>query len=186
MKNFSVARADSAGVDLIERKPWTLVWWAAATIVLLFLPRLFIPGLAGGMNEWSGVRDVFASAGNPEAMKAASAKLQAMQSSHSPGMGFLWMMWSLFVSAILYNAAYRAVLQANSSSFGYLRIGMAEVWQFLVLIEQNQLVQAFEVALVLVIFVASLIAKAAGPAAAGWDMAANFILQQILARCQSL
>jgi len=186
MKNFSVARAYSAGVDLIERKPWTLVWWAAATIVLLFLPRLFIPGLAGGMNEWSGVRDVWASAGNPEAMKAASAKLQAMQSSHSPGMGFLWMMWSLFVSAILYNAAYRAVLQPNSSSFGYLRIGMAEVWQFLVLIVQFLLVLAYVVALVLVIFVAALIAKAAGPAAAGWIMAATFILLLLLTLWLSL
>lgn len=187
MKNFSVARAYSAGVDLIERKPWTLVWWAAATIVLLFLPRFFIPGLAGGMNEWAGVRDVWASAGNPEAMKAASEKLQAMQAANrNPGMGLLWMFWSLFVSAIFYNAAYRAVLQPQNSSFGYLRIGMAELWQFLVLIVQFLLVIAYALVMALVVFVAALAAHAVGPAAAGVIMAVTIVVLVILTLWLSL
>jgi hypothetical protein len=134
MAGFSVARAYSAGIDLIERKPWTLVWWAAAILVLQIIPRLLLgPELQTG-EEASAVRGLMGAAATDT--RALSASLERLRgaASHGGWAPWAWKAWIFFTTAVLYNAAFRAVLQPQSSAFGYLRVGLAEFWQTLVLI----------------------------------------------------
>ena len=166
MKGFSVARAYSAGVDLIERKPWTIVWWAGAIIVLQLLPRFFLPGVWGGANEFAATRDVLAAFTRPEQFPTALERMKAaQQANHAFGFAGVWALWSLLVNAVLYNAAYRSVLQPGSGAFGYLRFGLAEIWQAIALLVQAIVLGACFVAGGLLMVLVGLMSRAAGDAA---------------------
>ena len=176
MKSFSVARAYSAGVDLIERKPWTLMWWVVAIIVLQMLPRFLLPGLLGNGNEFTAVRDMWASIGNPTQLQAATQRLQQARSANQGmGLGALWLLWNLFCSALLYNAAFRSVLNPEKSQFGYLRLGAAEFWQFVTLLVQMILLVVFGCVVALVLVASVFIAKTMG-AASGYVMYGLFLV----------
>ncbi len=168
MKSFSVARAFSAGVDLIERKPWTLAWWALAIILLQFAPRYLLSAAAGG-NELGAMQQVFDAVIRHDAAQIRSASEHMRQAQGSMRVwGMLWTLWGLFVSAILYNAAYRSVIEPQKSSFGYLRIGAAELWQFLVLVVVSVAVLVYAVACIFLVILIAMIARLAGPPAQGW------------------
>jgi hypothetical protein len=169
MKTFSVARAFSAGVDLIERKPFTLVWWALAVILLQFAPR-YILSAATGANELGAMQEVFDAAlgaHDPARLRAAAQHLSQAQGGMRVW-GLLWTLWGLFVSAILYNAAYRSVLEPQKSSFGYLRLGAAELWQFLVLVVVTVAMLVYIVACVFAFAMIATMARALGAPAQGW------------------
>ena len=178
MKTFSVARAFSAGVDLIERKPGTLVWWAVAVLVLQLIPRLVISHMAGA-NEFGAMHDMMGAMNDPAKMQVAQQHLTASQ--HALGIwGLLLWAWSLFVSAILYNAAFRSVLQPQNSGFGYLRLGAAEFWQFAVQIVIFILVIVYVFVCVIVFILVAAGAKAAGPGAQGWIMGVTLVALALL------
>jgi hypothetical protein len=166
MKTFSVARAFSAGVDLIERKPWTIVWWAGAILVLEIVPRLVASWMTGA-DEMGAMRDFVAAIGHPQQFQAAQERLHTAQSALGPW-GFVISLWSLFVSAIVYNAAFRSVLEPQKSGWGYLRIGVAEFWQFVVLFFVGVLVLIYAVVAFLYFMLLTMIAGASGQPAGGW------------------
>jgi hypothetical protein len=180
MRSFSVARAFSAGVDLIERKPWTLLWWALAVAVLQLAPQ-YLLSAASGADELGATRDVFASLFSHDAarMQAANQHLSEAQAGRQVW-AFPLLFWGFLSSAILYNAAYRSVLEPQNSSFGYLRLGMAELWQFLVLIVQWLLILVYVAACLIVLFVVALVAKAAGPQASGWILGVMIAVMVVL------
>jgi hypothetical protein len=173
MQTFSVARAFSAGVELIERKPWTLVWWTLAVIVLELAPRLAVSAYTGG-DELGAMRELVGSIGNLERYKAAVQHLREAQASLG-----LWAwalsLWSVLCSAIFYNAAYRSVLEPQKSAFGYLRLGAAEFWQFLTLIVVWVMVVVYAVVCALLVGVVAFAAKAVGPPATGWIMGVTIL-----------
>ncbi|HWE46814.1 MAG TPA: hypothetical protein VG407_12380 [Caulobacteraceae bacterium] len=176
MKTFSVARAFSAGVDVVERKPMVLVWWTLAVLLLAFAPRLIVSHMAGA-NELGAMRDLLASLNDHEKLAIASGRLQASQ--HALGIWALPLgLWGLFVNAILYNAAFRAVLQPQKSSFGYLRLGAAEFWQFAVQIVVGILVTVYTVVCVFLFIMVVAASKLAG-AGAGWVVGLTLVLLAI-------
>ncbi len=166
MKTFSVARAFSAGVDLIERKPVTLIWWALAVLLLQLAPRLLISHMAGA-NEFGAMHDMMGAMNDRSKMQIAQEHLTASQHALGIWSLALWA-WSLFVYAILYNAAFRSVLQPEKSGFGYLRVGAAEFWQFAVQIVIFILVLVYTFVCVIAFLLIAAGAKAAGPEAQGW------------------
>jgi hypothetical protein len=169
MKAFSVARTFSAGVELIERKPWTLVWWAVAIIFLQFAPRYLLPQLLGGTESVAASAPIgqFSHTAPADPATIIQQFQQSAAASHQSLGEFLgWMLWACFYSAILYNAAFRAVLEPQKSAFGYLRLGAAEFWQFLVLATVLGLVFAYAIA---VILLSLLMLWVAGSLAAPWS-----------------
>ncbi|HEY3812928.1 MAG TPA: hypothetical protein VGL66_06860 [Caulobacteraceae bacterium] len=188
MKTFSVARAFSAGVDLIERKPMVLVWWAAAVLVLQLIPRLVISHMAGA-NEFDSMRDVMGSLNDQAKLQIAQQHLKASEGALGIwGLG-LWA-WSLFVYAILYNAVFRAVLEPQKSSFGYLRLGAAEFWQFAVQIVIFILVMIYTFTCIMLFFFIAAASAVAAPEVRGWivglTLVALFLLTLWLALRLSL
>lgn len=186
MKAFSVARTFSAGVDLIERKPWTLVWWAAAIVILVFVPRYLLPQLMGSADVASTTTG--APIGQFTAHAEANSPAQILQqfqqsaaSSHrSLGESLLWALWVCFYSAVLNNAVFRAVLEPQKSSFGFLRLGAAEFWQFLVQATIYVMVFLATLGLLFLSFFVVLSSAALAAPWSSWLLVAYIILVVIL------
>jgi hypothetical protein len=148
MAGLSVGAAVGAGFGLIRRRPVSVLTWGAVLVgvqVLAF--ALFAPYyLAVYAAMFQGV----ASGAGPLPMAALqSPQVRAMQ-----GLTQLYNLGQLLVTAVLYCAAFRAVLHPERSSFAYMRIGAPEL--FLVLLIFAAFIALF-VGLLIVILPVSLV-----------------------------
>jgi hypothetical protein len=180
MKAFSVARAFSAGIDLIERKPLTLVWWAAAIMVLELAPRYLLPQLLGASSGASPPIGQFSHDTQTNPVSILQQMQQSPASGRSPFEALGSLLWTCFYSAILVNAAYRAVLEPQKSAFGYLRLGAAEFWQFLVLLTIVCLAVIYVVAAIYLTAFMALVRSALAEPWGAWLMLAYVIALVVL------
>jgi hypothetical protein len=117
MSTFSASDAAFSGFRFIGRHPKTVLVWALANLVFQLLSGVVLVLLAG--NRLSDLRTL-GQAGN-----AASAGALVM----TPGLSLLFLIAlpaALGFSALMFAAAYRAVLRPSDAGPGYLKIGRDE------------------------------------------------------------
>jgi hypothetical protein len=121
MSGISVGAAFGEGFGLIRRRPLSVLVWGAILVgvqvagYLLFAP--YYLAVFGGLLQG-------ATQGGGGALQAlASPDIQRMR-----GLQQLSGIFNLFVSIVIYCAAFRAVLHPERSSFAYLRVGAPELF----------------------------------------------------------
>jgi hypothetical protein len=121
MAELSVGAAVGEGFALIRRSPATVLIWGLAQVGLLAVVFAVLSPVYIAM--FDAVR-----AG------AAGADPQAIQQSMNPAvmqtqsLSYLVDLFEVAVASVMYCAAYRAVLHPDQSQFGYLRVGMSELY----------------------------------------------------------
>ncbi|HEY0435528.1 MAG TPA: hypothetical protein VGC92_02740, partial [Phenylobacterium sp.] len=130
MAGFSYVRAIGAGFGVIRRKPWAVLAWAGAYLVLAALPLLLIISqiLPEAVSTYRDAAHALAQGARPDVAKAMalSAKVSGMQP--------LVILIQLVSYTILIGAVFRAVLEPQASRWGYLRVGRRELWLGLALV----------------------------------------------------
>jgi hypothetical protein len=123
MAEIEIGDALVSGFELIGRRPLSVMCWGlvrvafVAAIFAIYAPMLFaIFGQIGGLARPGAVL-------TPPDMAAFLPMFMAMQ-----GAGFLLQIGGLFVSAVLYCAASRAVLKPEARDFAYMRVGAPELF----------------------------------------------------------
>ena len=126
MAELSIGDAVGSGFQLIRRRPAAVLLWGLVELALAAATA----GLFGSFyldvisqvlaNAQSG-----ATTSSPEVM----GRILSMQMS-----SYLLSLVSMFVRTVLYCAAFRSVLRPDDSRFGYLRVGAAELFLFIILI----------------------------------------------------
>lgn len=126
MARISITEAATAGFAVARRKPTALIAWAGVGLAVLVatLPVFFL--LAGDQLQ------TIAATLQSGAVKD-SDELLALYRPLFPAYGAAFLI-SLIGYSILMPAIYRAVLQPEVSSPGYLKFGLAEVRQFALLV----------------------------------------------------
>jgi hypothetical protein len=124
MAGFSYVQALSAGFRVLGRKPWVVLAWAVAYLVLAVLPLTLIvsqvlPDVVATYRE--------AAHAVTQGMAPDPAKALALRSKVS-GLQPLVLLIQLVAYTILTSAAFRAVLEPEASRWGYLRLGRRELW----------------------------------------------------------
>jgi len=121
MAEISVGAAVSEGFALIRRAPATVVIWGFAQVGLLAVVFTVLSPVYAAMFEafrasaaWGTGADAFQSM-NPAVMQ-------------TQGLTYLIDVVEVGFAAVMYCAAYRAVLHPEQSAFGYLRVGMPELY----------------------------------------------------------
>ena len=125
MARIRVAETATAGFRLIASKPLTVTMWGVAYMLLSLALFAAFWGL-GGADLFKTILSAPAGgAPDPTSFTAMSQRLTLMNP--------LMQLGSLVIRAVLYAAVFRAVLRPRESSFFYLRLGPAELWQALVI-----------------------------------------------------
>jgi hypothetical protein len=123
MASISYARAVSAGFRVIGRKPWAVLAWAGAYLVLAALPLILI--MSGVLPDVIATyRDAAHNLAHGVAPDAA--KFLALR-SRMAGVQPLILVVQLVSHTILMGAIFRAVLEPEASKWGYLRVGRQEL-----------------------------------------------------------
>jgi len=123
MASISYARAVGAGFRVIGRKPWVVLAWGGAYLVLAALPLVLI--MSGVLPDLiSTYRDTAHNLAHGIAPDAG--KILALRSKMA-GLQPLILVVQLVSHAILMGAIFRAVLEPEASKWGYLRIGRQEL-----------------------------------------------------------
>lgn len=122
MADFSIGEAAGAGFRIIRRKPGAVMLWSALVFVAIFLPV----GLLLGTIVPAVMAVVREAAANPDAEPPMNQfmTLYLRMMMLQP----LIMVGSLVLRAVLGAAVYRAVLTPEDDAWGYLRLGMRELW----------------------------------------------------------
>jgi hypothetical protein len=121
MAEISVGAAVNEGFALIRRAPATVVIWGLVQV-----------GLAAAVV--AVLSPVYIAMFDAVRAGAAGAGAQAVQQSINPallqtqGLTYLVDVLEVAVGAVLYCAAYRAVLHPSQNQYGYLRLGMSELY----------------------------------------------------------
>ncbi len=142
MSTFSASDAAFSGFRFIGRHPKTVLVWALANLVFQLVSGVVLVLLAG--NRLNDLRTM------GEAGNAASAGALAM----TPGLSLLFLIAlpaALGFSALMFAAAYRAVLKPSDASPGYLKISRDEFRMAVLIVAWLALTIGY---LFLVIFVA--------------------------------
>lgn len=124
---FSATDAAFEGFRLVRRNPMAMVAWALLYAVLSLTALFAMSTAIDPLIAWSEMA---------EAMEAGSPTPEEVgQLFQAFGAVLLRVVWlaplGLLVSAMLYAAVARGVLEPGARSFGYLRLGMDE-WRVLV------------------------------------------------------
>lgn len=122
MAEFSIGEAAGAGFRIIGRKPMAPLLWSALIFGAIFLPL----GLLFGTMVPVVMAMVKEAAANPSAeppvdqIMAVYLRMMMLQP--------LIVLGSLVLRAVLGAAVFRAVLTPEDDAWGYLRLGMRELW----------------------------------------------------------
>jgi hypothetical protein len=117
MAEISVGAAVNEGFVLIRRSPVTVLIWGLAQIGLAVVVITVLSPFYVAMFE-----AIRAGGGGAAALQANPAIMQTQ------GLSYIVNVAELGFGAMMYCAGYRAVLHPEQSRFGYLRLGMAELY----------------------------------------------------------
>jgi hypothetical protein len=120
MAEISVGAAVGEGFALIRRAPATVLIWGLAQVGLLAVVFAVLSPLYAAMFEAFRAGATGAGAGAFQTMNPAVMQTQ--------GLTYLVDVVEVGFAAVMYCAAYRAVLHPERSRFGYLRVGMPELY----------------------------------------------------------
>jgi hypothetical protein len=126
MAEVSVGRWLGAGFGLIRRHPGAVAAWAVVYIVVGVLPQLAVLALMA-----PAISELMRSASSGAA-PGMDVVLQTQ--AHVNQLQPLTWITTVVSEALLFGAAYRAVLFPQERSFFFLRAGMREVWLGLVIL----------------------------------------------------
>jgi hypothetical protein len=154
MAELSVSAAAGAGFKLIGRKPLTVIFWGIFYILVGVVPIFALMG-PYFMSIGQLMHQVALNPGTPPSPDTLNAMRGQMMLN--PAINLL----SLVVRTVMCAAVYRAVLEPRKSSFAYLRLGMQEVWIFLVTVVEVILVA---VGMIIAIILTAVIAGVMGSA----------------------
>lgn len=136
MADFSVGGAAGAGFGLIGRKPLAVLAWGVVTWLFLIGPAIFVASQilttigpliaqAEAIRTTSGGK---APAGPPPEFMQAYMAMMSRIFLLQP----VLLIGSLLVRSVVTSAVCRAVLEPEDSAYAYMRLGMRELWVFLV------------------------------------------------------
>jgi hypothetical protein len=152
MARIAIDAALGSGFGLIRRRPGSVVLWGVVQFALVAAAFAVLAPFY--LNLFAQIAAAAKSGTEPasQSMTAMMPQIMAIQ-------GWIWLLnlISLFTHVVLYCAVFRAVLHPEQSRFAYLRLGMAELLLFVLLIA---LYVVFFVALVVGIIVIGLLAAA--------------------------
>jgi len=156
MAVIAIGDALGAGFDLIRRRPLAVLAWGA-------VQTAFTAGYMAAIAPFYLI--IFGQFAAGAARGETPSTQTLAQMMQFEGLSFLLSFASLFVSIVLSCAVFRAVLHPEQRSFGYLRIGAAEL--FLLLLVIGAYVVFFIAVLVLAIPIAIVAAIGIASHAAG-------------------
>ncbi len=160
MPRIAIGDAVWAGFGLIRARPASvIVWGALQTALILCGVALVMPGYEAMMTR------IIANAGRPPDVTQSLAQMNEMMGLQ--GVSSLVNLLSLFSSAMLYCAIYRAVIHPDRGRYFYLRVGMSELSLFVVLFAEVLVfvIGAF-IAMIPAVIVIALLAASKATAAA--------------------
>jgi len=120
MAELSVGAAVGEGFALIRRSPATVLIWGLAQVGLAAVVFTLLSPVYIAMFE---AFRAGAAGGGPEALQSMNPAVVQTQ-----GLSYLLDLFEVGVASVMYCAAYRAVLHPDQSQFGYLRVGMSELY----------------------------------------------------------
>jgi len=123
MAEVSVGAAVGEGFALIRRAPATVLIWGFAQVGLLAVVFAVLSPVYAAMFE--AFRTAAATGAGAGAGAFQSMNPAVMQTQ---GLSYLVDIVEVGFAAVLYCAAYRAVLHPEQNRFGYLRVGMPELY----------------------------------------------------------
>jgi hypothetical protein len=121
MAELSVGAAVGEGFALIRRSPATVLIWGLAQVGLAAVVFAVLSPI------YIAMFDAFRAGANgagPEALQT-TMNPAVMQTQ---GLSYIVDLFEVGVASVMYCAAYRAVLHPDQSQFGYLRVGMSELY----------------------------------------------------------
>lgn len=160
MSKIQIGDAGVAGVRLIFQKPLAVLAWGLVFVVLYGLPLVaMISSIFPNLASLAALGAKGSRAATPDpAMFGMIAEIQFAN--------LLMLLGSFIARAIVCSAICRAVLEPSASRFGYLRLGMQEVWVGLVSIVVGILIFAAMFAAMLVLAIpAGIVAISMGKSA---------------------
>jgi len=124
MAGFSYVQALGAGFHVLRRKPWAVLAWAGAYLILAVLPLTLIMSqvLPDVVATYREAAHAVTQGGTPDPARAL-----ALRSKVSGLKPLVWLI-QLLAYTILLGAAFRAVLEPQASRWAYLRVGRRELW----------------------------------------------------------
>lgn len=138
MANFSITDAATEGFRLARREPTVLVVWAGVGLLMLIATAATFY-LIGGAHLQTVVATL--QSGTVTEPDAMYALYQPLFPAYGAAIAL-----SLLAYSVLLPAAYRAILQPQTRSPGYLKLGMAELRQLALIIVILGLVVGIDVA----------------------------------------
>jgi hypothetical protein len=120
MAELSVGAAVGEGFALIRRSPATVLIWGLAQVGLAAVVFAVLSPV------YIAMFDAFragATGAGPEAFQSMNPAVMQTQ-----GLSYIVDLFEVAVASVMYCAAYRAVLHPDQSQFGYLRVGMSELY----------------------------------------------------------
>ena len=128
MARFSFGDAFGAGFGLIARKPGAVLAWGLMYFLVVAVPEGLSLAIAGPelLAILNSIPDSGSSGPDPQVFEALSNKLNSMQG--------ISLLTALISAALLHAAIFRAILEPQNKGLFYLRFGMEEVWQGLLVI----------------------------------------------------
>lgn len=164
MATISMGPAISSGLQLITRRPWAVLAWGLAYVLIAVVPQFlmigaFLPDLV------TYYRDTIASAsaGHAPAPSPDMIKMQAELARYQ----LPQILTGILGTAVVNAAIYRAVLEPENKAFAYLRLGSQELWVGLVNIVFYVLIVLAVVATTVPVLILVGVGAAAG-AGTGW------------------
>jgi len=160
MASLSVSTAAGAGFQLIGKRPISVFAWGLFYVLAGVLPALALIS-SGGPSFMEYIQYMKAHPGSAPPREMLTAFQGQMLFAH-PAINLL----SVVVKTMACAAVFRAVLEPRNSAFAYLRLGMAEIWIFLVTLVEAILVGVGMVVAILIsaLIVGGLIAGVSKPA----------------------
>jgi len=155
MAEFSVSAAAGAGFKLIGRRPVSVIFWGIFYVLIGVIPIFALMG-----PYFLSVSDMMRQIAQHPDTPPSPEMFNSMRSQMfllNPAINLL----SLAVRTVLCAAVFRAVLEPRKSGFAYLRLGMQEIWIFLVtLVEIILIVIGMIAAILLTVVIAGVIGSA--------------------------
>jgi hypothetical protein len=123
MAEIEIGDALTSGFQLIGRKPLSVMCWGLVRVAFVAaILAVYAPMMLAVFGQFAGLARPGAVIAPPD-LATFLPMLLAMQ-----GAGFLLQIGGLFIGAVLYCAASRAVLKPEARSFAYMRVGTPELF----------------------------------------------------------
>ena len=155
MAKFSASDAVGAGFVLIGRRPVSVFVWGLFAVLAVWAPM--IPAMGSIAPSYLEMMQLsLHPQAKPDVTHLINMEMRLFQT-------MMWM-WPLGMIAATINlaAVFRAVLEPKNRGFAYLRIGMQEVWLFVLMLVQALLAMLYMVAAGLTVALASVAAARFG------------------------